>query len=81
MAYLADMVPMSIARALGRAGGGTSVDNAMRFAGPTAEEWVLLELVPHLAAGGYGHGGLLLWAPDGQLLATGSQTAGLLLFD
>lgn len=81
MAYLADMVPLSIARAARRAGGGTSIDNTMRFGSSTEDEWVLLELDPHLAAGGYGHGGLLVWSSDGELLATGSQTASLLLFD
>lgn len=81
ISYLADLVPLSIARAARRAGGGTSIDNTMRFAGATVDEWVLLELDPHLAAGGYGHGGLLVWSVDGELLATGSQTASLLLFD
>ena len=81
MAYLADMVPLSIARAAQRAGGGTSIDNTMRFAGGSAEEWVLLELAPDLASGGYGHGGLSVWSPHGDLLATGGQTASLLLFD
>jgi len=81
MAYLADMVPLSIARAADRAGGGSSIDNTMRFAGSTGTEWVLLELDPHLASGGYGHGGVHVWSPDGQLLATGGQTASLLLFD
>jgi acyl-CoA thioesterase len=81
MAYLADMVPLSIARAASRAGGGSSIDNTMRFASSTPQEWVLLELQPHLASGGYGHGGVLVWSPDGELLATGSQTASMLLFD
>lgn len=81
MAYLADMVPLSIARAASRAGGGTSIDNTMRFSGVTADEWVLLELDPHLASGGYGHGSVLVWSPQGELLATGGQTASMLLFD
>jgi acyl-CoA thioesterase len=81
MAYLADMVPLSIARAARRAGGGTSIDNTMRFSGAEADEWILLELDPHLASGGYGHGGVLVWSPGGELLATGGQTASLLLFD
>ncbi len=79
--YLADMVPLSITRAAGRAGGGTSIDNTMRFAGATADEWILLELDPHLASGGYGHGTVLAWSPEGDLLAAGSQTASLILFD
>jgi acyl-CoA thioesterase len=81
IAFLADMVPLSIARAASRAGGGSSIDNTVRFAAGTAHEWVLLELQPHLASGGYGHGGVLVWSPDGELLATGSQTASMLLFD
>ncbi len=81
MAYLADMVPLSIARAANRAGGGSSIDNTMRFSGAVTAEWVLLELDPQLASGGYGHGGVLVWSPSGELLASGSQTASLLLFD
>jgi acyl-CoA thioesterase len=81
MAYLADMVPLSIARAAKRAGGGTSIDNTLRFSGGVADERVLLELDPHLASGGYGHGGVLVWSPDGELLASGGQTTSLLLFD
>lgn len=80
MAYLADMVPLSIAHAAGRAGGGSSIDNTMRFSGAATAEWVLLDLVPSFASGGYGHGGLRVWSPGGELLATGSQTASLLLF-
>ena len=46
----------------------------MRFSGATTDEWVLLELDPHLASGGYGHGGVLVWSPSGELLASGSQS-------
>jgi acyl-CoA thioesterase len=81
VAYLADMVPLSIARATQRAGGGSSIDNTMRFSGAVADEWVLLELDPHLASGGYGHGSVLVWSPAGELVASGGQTASLLLFD
>jgi acyl-CoA thioesterase len=81
MAYLADMIPVSIVRAARRAGGGTSIDNTMRFSGAVTDEWVLLELDPHLTSGGYGHGGVLVWSPDGELLATGSQSTSLILFD
>ena len=81
MAYLADMVPLSIARASKRAGGGSSIDNTMRFSGATTDEWVLLELDPHLASGGYGHGGVLVWSPSGELLASGEPVRLPLLFD
>lgn len=81
IAYLADMVPLSIAHASGRAGGGTSIDNTVRFAGAGEQEWILLQLDPTVASGGYGHGTVHVWSPDGRLLATASQTASLILFD
>jgi acyl-CoA thioesterase len=81
IAYLADMVPLSIAHASGRAGGGTSIDNTVRFAGASAGEWILLQLDPTVASGGYGHGTGHVWSADGDLVATASQTASLILFD
>lgn len=75
LGFLSDVVPMGVMRAAGRAGGGTSLDNAMRF-GPTPDsDWVLLDLDPHLASGGYLHGAGRVWAEDGVLLAVASQSA------
>jgi len=81
VAYLADLVPSSVARAAGRIGGGTSLDNTFRVGTWVASEWVLLDLRPHFAVGGYGSGTALLWGEDGALLATASQTASMVLFD
>lgn len=79
--YLADMVPLSIMAGLGVLGAGTSLDNTLRV-GPWADtEWLLLDLRPHSAVGGYGHGSAHLWTQDGHLLATASQTASLLRFE
>ena len=75
LAYLADMIPMAVARAAGKLGAGFSLDNALRFAAVTPTEWVLLALRGEVAAAGYGHGSLTAWATDGTLVATGSQTA------
>ncbi|MBV9285899.1 MAG: thioesterase family protein [Acidimicrobiia bacterium] len=75
IAYLADMVPMAIARAAGKFGAGFSLDNALRFATVPPEEWVLLDLRGELASLGYGHGSLTAWTTDGTLVATGSQSA------
>jgi acyl-CoA thioesterase len=80
-AYLADMVPMSVARALGVIAGGTSLDNTIRMGGFVDTEWILLDLRPHLAVGGYGHGVAHVWSRDGHLLATASQTASMIVFD
>jgi acyl-CoA thioesterase len=75
IAYLADMVPMAVARAAGKFGAGFSLDNALRFAAVPPAEWVLLDLRGEVASLGYGHGSLTAWTEDGTLVATGSQTA------
>lgn len=79
--YLADMVPMSLAAALGVIARGMSLDNTIRFGAFVDTEWILLDLRPHLAVGGYGHGIAHVWSEDGHLLATASQTASLAVFD
>lgn len=79
--YMADMVPMSVVHATGHLGGGTSLDNTVRIGRPADTEWVLLQLDPHIAIGGYGHGSALVWSPDGVLMATASQTAALIVLD
>lgn len=81
LAYLADMVPMSVVRAAGRMGGGTSLDNTIRFGRPAETEWVLLDMRPHVAHGGFGTGTGLLWSVGGELVAVGSQTSSLHVFD
>lgn len=80
-AFLADMVPMSIAEAVGAIVGGTSLDNTIRLGAFVETEWVLLDLRPHMAIGDYGHGVAHVWSEDGHLLATASQTASLFHFD
>lgn len=75
LAFLADMVPSSVVRAAGRMGGGTSLDNAVRYGRLVDTEWVLLDFDPYLAAGGWVHGGVRLWAEDGTLLGYASPTA------
>lgn len=81
LGFLADMVPSAVARAAGQMGGGTSLDNHMRF-GPAPEtEWVLIDYDPYFAFGGYGHGSARLWSSDGVLLGVASQTASLFVFD
>ena len=81
LGFVADFVPMGVARASGRAGGGVSLDNTIRFGPATEDEWVLVGLDPHFAYGGYGHGIAHLWAADGTLVATASQTASMVFFD
>lgn len=81
LGFLADMVPISISQACGVAGAGTSLDNSLRLGEPADSEWVLLDLDAHVARGGYGHGQVHLWSPDGRMLATGTQSARLFSMD
>jgi hypothetical protein len=85
LGFLADLIPLAVSRACGVAGAGTSLDNSLRIGDPAevpgAGEWVLLELDAHVAVGGYGHGHVHLWSPDGRMLATGSQSARLFSID
>ena len=78
--FLADMVPASVARAAGQMGGGTSLDNAVRFGPPPDTEWILLEFDPHFATSGYLHGAARVWSPDGTLLAVASQSASAMIW-
>lgn len=81
LAFVADMVPVSVARGCGVHGAGTSLDNTLRIGALVPSRWVLVDLRPQLASGGYGHGTVHLWAEDGTLLASGSQTASMLVFE
>ncbi|HVM08480.1 MAG TPA: thioesterase family protein [Acidimicrobiales bacterium] len=75
IAFIADMVPTSVVRAIGLVGGGTSLDNSVRYGRLVDTEWVLLDMDPWLASGGYLHGGARIWSRDGVLLGVASQTA------
>jgi acyl-CoA thioesterase len=75
LAILGDYVPYGIREALGIMGGGNSLDNTIRIAHLVPTEWVLLDIRVHAIWGGFGHGLVHLWAEDGTLLATASQSA------
>jgi acyl-CoA thioesterase-2 len=83
LAYLGDFVPSWVLRAAGRSGGGTSLDNSIRFGKPPAPEtdWILIDTEPYFAELGYVHGAARLWSADGDLLAVASQTAVAKIFD
>jgi acyl-CoA thioesterase II len=83
LAYLSDFVPSAVLRAAGRNGGGTSLDNSIRFGPAPAPDtdWILIETDPYLADSGYVHGAARLWSADGRLLAVASQTAVAKIFD
>ncbi|HEX4862606.1 MAG TPA: thioesterase family protein [Acidimicrobiales bacterium] len=81
LGFMADVVPSGVVRAAGRAGAGRSLDNSIRFGPDPVGDWLLVDIDPHLIAGGYVSGAARLWARDGTLLGIASQSASLLLFD
>jgi acyl-CoA thioesterase len=82
VAYLADFVPNAVLRAAGKLGGGTSLDNSIRFGPPIADdaEWLLIDSDPYFADNGFVHGAARLWTADGTLIGVASQTAAAKIF-
>jgi acyl-CoA thioesterase len=74
LAIIGDFVPFGIGQALGQRAGGNSLDNTLRIAHRAPAEWVLADVRVHAVADGFGHGLVHLWAEDGTLLGTGSQS-------
>lgn len=75
LAIFGDYVPFGIGQALGQRAGGNSLDNTLRVAHRHATDWVLADIRVHAVASGFGHGLVHLWARDGTLLGTASQSA------
>ena len=74
LAILGDFVPMGVGQALGVIGGGNSLDNTLRVVHLVPTEWVLLDIRVHAVNRGFGHGLVHMFAEDGTLLATASQS-------
>ena len=74
LAVLGDYVPMGVGQALGILGGGNSLDNTLRVVRLVPTEWVLLDIRVHAVEPGFGHGLVHMFAEDGTLLATASQS-------
>ena len=74
LAILGDFVPMAVGQALGVRGGGNSLDNTLRVARLVPTEWVLLDIRVQAVERGFGHGLVHMFAEDGTLMATASQS-------
>jgi len=74
LAILGDYVPFGIGQALGQPAGGNSLDNTLRIGRIVPTEWVLIDVRIETIANGFGHGHVYLWAEDGTLMATASQS-------
>ena len=74
LAIIGDFVPFGISQALGLRAGGNSIDNTLRVANLVDTDWILADIRIHAVQNGFGHGLVHLWAQDGTLLATASQS-------
>ncbi|MGZ3377831.1 MAG: acyl-CoA thioesterase [Phenylobacterium sp.] len=74
LAIIADHVPSGIGNALGKNAGGNSLDNTLRIRRIVPTEWVLCDIRILGVHGGFGHGAMYLFAEDGELMATASQS-------
>lgn len=74
LAILGDYVPFGIGQALGAFAGGNSLDNTLRVIRIVPTEWVLLDIQVDGIHHGFGHGTVRLYAADGTLMATASQS-------
>lgn len=74
LAILGDYVPFGIGQALGAFAGGNSLDNTLRIRRIVPTEWILLDIQVDGIANGFGHGTVHLYAEDGTLMASASQS-------
>ena len=74
LAIMADFVPQGIGNALGKNAGGNSLDNTLRIRRIVPTDWVLCDIRVSGVYGGFGHGAISLFAQDGELMATASQS-------
>lgn len=74
LAIFADFVPSGVAAALGRPGGGNSLDNTLRVLRVVPTRWVLCDVAIQAIDRGFAHGDMRLFAETGELMAIASQS-------
>ncbi len=74
LCVIADFIPSAVGNAVGREAGGNSLDNTIRFRRIVPTEWVLCDIRIHGVHGGFVHGRMHLFAQDGELMASASQS-------
>lgn len=75
LAVLGDYVPLGLGQTVKAEITSNSLDNTLRVAEVVPTEWVLLDIRIDVVSRGFGHGVVHLWAEDGTLMATASQSA------
>ena len=74
LAVIGDYVSGGVSQPVGARMMGRSLDNTLRVAELVPTDWVLCDIHIHALVGGFGHGLAHLWAEDGTLLGTASQS-------
>jgi acyl-CoA thioesterase II len=80
LAVIGDYVSGGASQPLGVRTMGRSLDNTLRVVRLVPTTWVLCDIHMHALAHGFGHGLAHLWAEDGTLLATASQSISVRLW-
>jgi acyl-CoA thioesterase II len=80
LAVMGDYVSGGASQPLGVRTMGRSLDNTLRVVRLVPTTWVLCDIHMHALAHGFGHGLAHLWAEDGTLLATASQSISVRLW-
>lgn len=81
LAVIADYVPGGIRVALDLPAGANSLDNTLRVVRIRPTEWVLCDTQIFAIAAGFVHGRMHIFAEDGTLLATASQSGIVRVFE
>ncbi len=74
LAILGDYVTGGVSDAVGTPVMSLSLDNTIRIVRLVPTEWVLADIAIHAVVGGFAHGRAHLFAQDGTLLASASQS-------
>jgi len=80
LAVIGDYVSGGLSHPVGVRTMGRSLDNTIRIGRLVRTEWLLCDIRMHALANGFAHGLAHLWAEDGTLLATASQSIGVRLW-
>lgn len=74
LAVIGDFMTPGLRNATGRRIGGNSLDNTIRYGRIVPTDWVLCETRIDMAANGFAHGTMRMFAEDGSLMAVASQS-------
>jgi acyl-CoA thioesterase II len=74
LAVIADYLPEAIQMNIGRCADAVSLDNVIRIITRTATPWLLCDIQLEAISNGLFHGRMAIYAQDGTLLATASQS-------